>query len=54
MSKFKLLGWTFTMHMDIKNARVTIRRSDKLDFKPKTVTPDEKGHYNTIKKTIQQ
>ena len=40
--------------MDIKRARVSICISDKLDFKPKTVTGDKEVHYIIIKGTIQQ
>ena len=37
-----------------KKARVAILTSDKLDFKTKTITRDEKGHYFIIKGSIHQ
>ena len=37
-----------------KKTRVAILISDKLDFKPKTVTGDEEGHYIIIKGYIHQ
>ena len=37
-----------------KKARVAIVLSNKLDYKPETVTRDEEGHYVIIKGSIQQ
>jgi len=37
-----------------KECQVAIHISDKLDFKPKTVTTDEEGNYIIIKGSIQQ
>ena len=37
-----------------KKARVAILVSDKLDFKPKTVTRDEEGYYIIKKGSVQQ
>ena len=37
-----------------KKTGVEILIADKLDFKPKTVIRDEKGHYFRIKGSIQQ
>lgn len=37
-----------------KKARVAILISGRVDFKPKTVTRDEKGYYIKIKWPIQQ
>ena len=49
-------GWRTTYHANghQKKARIAILKSDKLDFKPKTVTRDEEGHYSIIKESIQQ
>ena len=37
-----------------EKARIVILILDKLDFKPKTVTRDEKGHHIIIKGSIQE
>ena len=36
-----------------KKTGVAILMSDKLDFKPKTVTSDEEGHYIMIEASMQ-
>ena len=40
--------------MDNKRARITILKSDKLDFKLKMVIRDEEGHHIIIKGSIHQ
>jgi len=52
----KVRGWRNIYHAKghQKKAGVTILISDELDFKTKTVTRYEKGHYSIIKGTIQQ
>ena len=49
-------GWRNIYHTNgcQWKARVVILISEKLDFKPKTVTRDDEGHYIIIKGTIQQ
>ena len=37
-----------------KKARVAILISDKIDFKTKTVTRKEEGHYTMFKELIQE
>ena len=49
-------GWKkiFQATGDQKKARVSILISDKTDFKIKNITRDNKGHYLTIKESIQE
>ena len=49
-------GWNKIFHANgnQKKARVTILISDKIDFKAKTITRDEEGHYIMIKGPIQE
>ena len=49
-------GWKKILHAhgNQKKAGVAILVSDKIDFKVKTVTRDKKGHYITIKGSIQE
>ena len=37
-----------------KKANILILKTDKVDFKPETLTRDEEGHYIIIKESIQQ
>ena len=37
-----------------KKAGVAILKSDKIDFKTKTITRDKEGHYIMIKGSIQE
>lgn len=37
-----------------KNTGVTILASDKIDFKPKTITREKEDHYIMIKRAMQQ
>ena len=37
-----------------KKAGIAVLKSDKIDFKTKTVIRDKGGHYIVIKGTIQQ
>ena len=52
----KVRGWRTIYHANgqQKKAGVTILIPDSLDFKIKTVTRDEEGHYNIIKGCIHQ
>ena len=52
----KVRGWTTICHANgqQKKAGVAILISDNLDFKIKTVTRDEEGHYIIIKGFIHQ
>ena len=49
-------GWRTIYHANghQKKSRIAIIISDKLDFKPKTVTGDEEGQYIIIKAYIQK
>ena len=49
-------GWITICHSNRhqKKAGIAILISDKLDFKPKTVTKNKEGFYITIKGSIQQ
>ena len=49
--RLKVKGWRSICHANglQKKARVAILIADKLDFKPKTVTRNEEGHYIIIK-----
>ena len=54
--RMKARGWGNIYHAKgcQKKAGVVILISDKLDFKPKTVTRDEEGRHIIIKGSIQQ
>jgi len=49
-------GWRTIYHANTlqKKAGVAILISEKLDFKPKTVVRDVKGHYIILKGSIRQ
>lgn len=49
-------GWRNIFHSSgcQKKARAAILRSDKLNFKTKTITRDKESYYFIIKETIQQ
>ena len=49
-------GWKKIFHANgnQKKAGVAIRKSDKIDFKIKTITRDKEGHYIMIKGSIQE
>ena len=53
--RLKMRGWKTIYHANGCQTKdgVAILISDKLDFKPKTVTKDEEEHYIKIKGTIQ-
>ena len=46
-SRFKVRGWRTIYHANghQKKAGVAILRSDQLDFKLKTITRNEEGHF---------
>ena len=52
--RLKVMGWKKIFHANgnQKKAGVTILRSDKIDFKIKTITGDKEGHYIMIKGSI--
>ena len=54
--RLKIRGWRTIYHANgqQKKAGVAILISDNLDFKIKTVTRDEEGHYIRIKRSIHQ
>ena len=54
--RLKVRGSTNIYHANgqQKKARVAILISDDLDFKIKTVTRDEEGHYTIVKGSIHQ
>ena len=53
--RLKVRGWKKIFHANgnQKKAGVAILISDKIDFKIKTITRDEEGHYIMIKGSIQ-
>ena len=54
--RLKVRGWRTVDHANgrQKKAGVAILLSDNLDFKIKTVTRDEEGHYTIVKGSIHQ
>ena len=54
--RLKVRGWKKIFHANgnQKKAGVAIFISDKIDFKIKTITTDEGGHYIMIKGSIQE
>ena len=54
--RLKVRGWTTIYHANgqQKKAGVAILISDNLDFKIKTVTRDEEGHYIIIQESVYQ
>ena len=54
--RLKVKGWKKIFHTngDQEKAGVTIRTSDKIDFKIKAVKRDKDGHYILIKGSIQE
>ena len=54
--RLKIRGWRTIYHANgqQKKAREAILISDNLDFKIKTVSRDEEGHYIIIKGSIQK
>ena len=54
--RLKVKGWKKIFHAnrDQKKAGVAILISHKIDFKTKAVERDKKGHYITIKGSIQE
>ena len=53
--RLKVKGWKNLFHAnrDQKKAGVAILKSDKIDFKTKTVKRDKEGDYRMIKGSIQ-
>ena len=54
--RLKVRGWKKVFHANgnQKKAGVAILRSDKTDFKTKTITSDKEGYYIMIKGSIQE
>ena len=54
--RLKLRVWKKIFHANgnQKKPRVAILISDKIDFKIKTITRDEEGHYIMIKGSVQE
>ena len=54
--RLKVRGWKKIFHANgnQKKAGVAILISDKIDFKMKTITRDNEGHYRMIKGLIQE
>ena len=54
--RLKVRGWKKIFHANgnQKKAGVAILKSDKIDFKIKTITRDKEGHYIMIKESIQE
>ena len=54
--RLKVRGWKKIFHANgnQKKVGVAILISEKIDFKIKTVTKDEEGHYIMIKGSIQE
>ena len=54
--RLKVRGWkkVFRANGNQKKAGVAILLSDKIDFKIKTTTRDQEGHYIMVKGSIQE
>ena len=54
--RLKVRGWKKTFHANgnQEKAGVAILKSDKIDFKIKTITRGKEGHYVMIKGSIQE